>query len=249
MNPFSKARWSLREVADQRLRSFQGLAERRSLREAIEGKSRRGEVAIVAELKRRSPSQGELRETVDLISLAKSLEAAGAVAISVLTAEEFGGSLEDLKAVKRAVSVPVLRKDFIVHEFQLHESLAAGADAVLLIARLLRERTPSFVEKALELGLEPLVEVHAEEELKYALSSRAKLIGINNRDLETLEVDLARTEELLPLLGDRTVVSESGIRDKKDLERVLRAGAKAALIGTALMKAPDPAERLREFLS
>lgn len=243
--------WSLRRVVDQRLRAFGRLVERRSLKEAIEEKSKRNDIAIIAELKRRSPSSGELRRIEDPASLAKSLEAAGAAAISVLTAEEFGGCLEDLKAVKRAVSIPVLRKDFIVHELQLYESLAAGADAVLMIARLLKEKTPSFVEKASQLGLEALVEVSSAEELeKYALPSSAKLIGINNRDPETLKVNLARTEELLPLVPQgRIVVSESGIENKEHLRRVLRAGAKAALIGTALMKAPSPAERLREFLS
>ncbi|MBD3387845.1 MAG: indole-3-glycerol phosphate synthase TrpC [Candidatus Altiarchaeales archaeon] len=219
--------------------------KRRSLVDAV---AKRG-VSVIAEVKRRSPSDGELN-LVDSVGTAVTYESSGASAISVLTDEKhFGGTLNDLKAVKAAVDIPVLRKDFIVDELQLYESLVYRADAVLLIAAILKEETPVFVEKARLLGLDCLVEVHDEDDLKYALSSKAKLIGVNNRNLETFEVDLAVTENLAPMIPkDRLIVAESGVHTREDVLRMKEAGADAILVGTSLMRSGDLESKMRELL-
>lgn len=219
--------------------------KRRSLVAAL----KKDGLTVIAEVKKASPSEGRLND-VDAAQTALMYEAAGAGAVSVLTEEKhFKGSLQDLKEVKEAVGIPVLRKDFIVDEFQLHEALVYGADAVLLIATLLKEKTKKYVKKAHSLGLECLVEVHDEAELKYALDSGAKMIGINNRNLSTLEVELGTTERIAPLVPkDRLIVAESGVKSKADADRMRAAGVDAILVGSALMKADDPKKKLGEIL-
>jgi indole-3-glycerol phosphate synthase len=198
---------------------------------------------VVAELKRRSPSRGEIRPDFDAVGCAKAYADAGAAALSVLTdARYFGGSLPLLDAVRTAVGVPLLRKDFIVDAYQVDEARAHGADAILLIARALPsgELRP-LRERAARLGLDVLVEVHDEEEVEAALAAGADLVGINNRDLATFEADLAVSERLAPRLAGRgvVVVAESGIFTPADVGRLEAAGVDAVLVGEALMRERD----------
>jgi indole-3-glycerol phosphate synthase len=205
--------------------------------------------AVIAEVKRSSPSAGTIRDA-DAAEQARIYEAAGAAAISVLTEpRHFDGSLLDLQAARRAVDLPVLRKDFVIHPAQLIESRAAGADAVLLMAPAVSElELKALVAAAADLGLDALVEAHAEEDLDRALATDAELIGINARDLETLEVDLGRALALLERIpGDRVAVAESGISTREHVERALAAGARAVLVGEALMRADDPGATLRSL--
>jgi indole-3-glycerol phosphate synthase len=211
---------------------------------------RGADVAVIAEVKRRSPSKGPLAPGLVPADTARLYEGAGAAAISVLTdARYFGASLDDLEAVRGAVDTPVLRKDFILGEYQVLESRAFGADALLLIAAALgRDDLSDLVEYARILGMEALVEVHDEAELDAALDAGAPLIGINNRDLRTFETDLGTTRRLAPLVPDRhLVVSESGIRERRQVEELRRLGVRAVLVGEALVTAPSPAAKLREL--
>jgi len=220
---------------------------RRSLVEAV--KSASG-VALIAEAKRASPTEGRIAD-YDIVEAAKTFEVHGVSAVSVLTDHKyFGGSIEDLDLVKKAVDLPVLRKDFIVDKIQLTEALLHGADAVLLIAAILGARTVEFVDAAHEMGLECLLEVHGESDVNFALKSSARLIGVNNRDLRTLNVDLSTFERVAPLIPkDRLLVAESGIRTRDDVARMREAGADAVLIGSSIMKSPDIAEKLKELTS
>lgn len=207
--------------------------------------------AVIAEVKRASPSKGIIRENINPEQLARDYEGAGASAISVLTDQEFfRGSLSDLRKVKTAVNVPVLRKDFIIDEYQVYESRAFGADAILLIvAALDRERLKRFMEVASEVCLQCLVEVHDESELATAVDLKAPIIGINNRNLKTFEVSLDVSTRLLPMVHGAKRVSESGIFSQADLAHLGRSGADAVLIGEALMRHHNPAEKLRELVS
>lgn len=211
-----------------------------------------GERNIIAEIKRKSPSKGELRGDIDPEYFAGKYIEGGAKAISVLTEETFfGGSGDDLRRVaKVAGKIPVLRKDFIIDEAQLYESAYLGADMVLLIVRILtNDKLRSFTSRSAELGLTPLVEVHDEAELEKAIDIGAEIIGINNRDLYTFHVDIAVSEKLLPLVPKgKTAVIESGINAKSSMERLERLGADAFLIGEALVLADNPAEQLEIFL-
>ncbi len=206
---------------------------------------------VVAELKRRSPSKGEIRPDFDPVACAQAYAAAGAAAISVLTDHHFfGGELSYLDAVRRVVSLPLLRKDFIVDPYQIDEARAAGADAVLLIVRALDPDTLCALrERALVRGLDALVEIHNAAELETALEAGADLIGVNNRDLDTFKTDLAVTEALAPRLqaAGVTVVGESGIFSLDDVQRLERAGAHAVLVGEALMRQPDLGDALRQL--
>ena len=215
-----------------------------SLRAALAG----GAVAVVAEVKRRSPSEGDLRGDLDPAGRARSYVAGGARAVSVLTDETyFGGTLGDLAAVRAAVAVPVLRKDFILDELQLVEARGAGASAVLLIVRALAAgRLRSLAAAARGLGLETLVEAHSEMELEQALRVEATVVGVNSRDLETFAVDLAVAERLLALVpAGIPAVAESGVRGVADVERLARAGADAVLVGGSLSRAGDPERAVR----
>ena len=201
-------------------------------------------LAVIAEVKRRSPSRGDLAPALDPVAQAKAYAAGGAAAVSVLTNEEFfGGSLSDLTAVRQAVPVPVLRKDFIIERAQIWESRAAGADAVLLIvAALSDEALISLLAEADQAGVEALVEVHNETEIGRALTAGARVIGVNNRDLTTFNVDLAVAQRLAPLLRGRgLIIAESGISQPAHAVAMDAAGYDAILVGEALVMADDPA--------
>lgn len=209
-----------------------------------------GPVRIVAEVKRASPSAGAIRAGLDAVAQARAYASAGAAAISVLTdGPGFGGSLADLAAVRGAVGVPLLRKDFVVDAYQLLEARAHGADAALLIvAALGPEELRALLDACGALGLAALVEVHDEPEAEAALRAGARLVGVNNRNLRTFEVDLAVSERVLPgLPRDVRGVAESGVRSAADALRLRRAGAANLLVGEALVRAPDPGALLREM--
>jgi indole-3-glycerol phosphate synthase len=209
---------------------------------------RGGPARVIAEVKRRSPSAGAIDAGLDAPAQARRYAAAGAAAVSVLTdGPGFGGSLDDLRAVRAAVEVPLLRKDFVVDRYQLLEARAAGADAALLIvAALPAEALRRLLGDCAELGLAALVEVHDEAEVDVALAAGARIVGVNNRDLRTFAVDLATSERLLPRFpaGVRGV-AESGVRTAEDAARLRRAGAANLLVGEALVRAPDPGALLR----
>ncbi|MGZ8613016.1 MAG: indole-3-glycerol phosphate synthase TrpC [Actinomycetota bacterium] len=203
--------------------------------------------AVIAEVKRSSPSAGWIADA-DPGERARAYEGGGAAAVSVLTEHEhFGGTLADLRAVHMATGVPVLRKDFLIHPSQLMESRVEGADAVLLIAAALTElELKAMLAAADDLGLGVLVETHSERDLETALATGAEVVGVNARDLETLDVDLGRAIGLLGRVpGDRVAVLESGVATREDVERAAAAGAAAVLVGEALMRAPDPGAALR----
>ena len=211
---------------------------------------REGKLSFIAEIKQASPSSGILRKDFNPAAIAKIFEANSVQAISVLTEEEFFlGKLNHIEEVKKAVSLPVLRKDFIIDEMQVYESRAAGADAVLLIMAILTpEKFKLLFELARKLGMRALVEVHTEKELRKALSYGAELIGINNRNLHTFEVDLKTTEKLVPFIPSNVVkISESGINELKDILLLKGLGVDAVLVGTCLMKATDIAAKLKEL--
>ncbi|MGH7457516.1 MAG: indole-3-glycerol phosphate synthase TrpC [Longimicrobiaceae bacterium] len=203
---------------------------------------RRGEVALVAEIKTRSPSGGEIRPGADAAGVAARYEAGGAAALSVLTDRRFfGGSLDALRTVRARVRLPVLRKDFVLDQLQLWEARAAGADAVLLIVRLLDSHLlAELVSLARELGMAALVETHDEAEIERAHSAGASLVGVNNRDLATLETDLERCPELVSKLrAGVTAVAESGVSTRDYVQRLGRAGFDAVLVGESLLRQPD----------
>lgn len=208
-------------------------------------------INIIAEFKRRSPSKGIIRADANLTQIVHSYEAGGAVAISVLTEEDyFAGALDDLRAVKSAIELPVLRKDFVFDEYQVYESAEAGADAILLIAAVLDDETLSRLRELAEdeLGIDALVEVHDPEELIRATAIGATLIGVNNRNLRTFEtyIDISYSlRHYAPPNG--TLVSESGLRDAKDLRFLWDIGYHGFLIGETLMRADDPAQALRDL--
>jgi indole-3-glycerol phosphate synthase len=207
-------------------------------------------VRIIAEVKRASPSAGAIRQTADAAATARAYESHGAACISVLTDQvHFKGHLNDLRAVRAAVALPVLRKDFTIDAYQLLEARIAGADAVLLIAEILSDgELRELRERAERLGMTALVEFYEPMNLPRVLDSGATLIGINNRDLRTFETGLDRTLMLAPLVPkDRLVVSESGIRTRGDVARVRAAGARAVLVGESLMRADDLAAAFAEL--
>ncbi len=227
---------------------MQKLKERRSLYSAIIDARRRGMTPVIGEAKRESPSLGVIRDC-DVVKAALEIEEGGACAVSVLTDDSFGGVIGDLRKVKDSVKIPVLRKDFIVDEFQICEACSYGADCILLIASILKDETRRFVEKASFYGIESLVEVHTVDEIPYAVDSGAKLVGINNRDLETMKVDLKTTEKLIRKIPDNMLkISESGINNRKDIDRLSKAGADAFLIGTSIMKSGVIKSNVRRFV-
>jgi len=208
-------------------------------------------INIIAEFKRRSPSKGIIREGANPIEIARAYRAGGAVAMSVLTEEDyFAGSLEDLRQVKSAVDLPVLRKDFIVEEYQVYESAAAGADAILLIVAALDDELLVRLRRLAEdeLQMDALVEVHTSEEMKRAAACGAKLIGVNNRDLRTFEVSLEMSLSLArEAPSEALLISESGLKNSDDLKRLHDVGYRGFLIGETLMRAEDPEQALRSF--
>ncbi len=222
--------------------------ESRSLLEAV----REPGISLIAEYKRASPSRGDIRPGLDVQAAVAAYEAAGARALSVLTEERhFKGSLEDLRRARAASSLPLLRKDFIIDRYQIWEAAAAGADAVLLIvAALPAAELAALMAEAGRAGMETLVEVHGRSELETALEAGAPLVGINNRNLKTFEVDLETTLNLIEFVPHGvSVVSESGIRSAADVSRLSAAGVRAVLVGETLMRSPDPAAKVRELIS
>ena len=223
-----------------------GRPEQRPFGEAL---TRPG-LSIIAEFKRRSPSAGAIRDGAEPAEIARAYEEGGAAALSVLTdGPNFSGSLDDLVEARRACELPVLQKDFIVDRYQLCEAAVAGADAILLIvAALDRDRLAGLHSEARSLDLDCLVEVHTEPELETALTVDAEVIGINNRNLDDMSVDVQTTFELITdVPAGKTVVSESGISDRGTLQELDDVGVDAVLIGEALMRAEDPAAKVREL--
>ena len=208
-------------------------------------------VSIIAEHKRRSPSAGEIREGSSVGEVASAYERGGAAALSILTeGPHFGGALEDLRAARDASVLPILRKDFVVDPYQVYETAAWGADAMLLIvAALAPDELAALHREARGLDLDVLVEVHSEPELEAALEVDADVIGINNRDLTDFSVDVERTHELLAdVPAGKTVVSESGFHSREQLEELERIGVDAVLVGESLMRTPDPEAAVRTLL-
>lgn len=219
-----------------------------------------GDVALIAEVKKASPSKGVICENFDAVRIAREYEAAGASCLSVLTDEKFfQGSLDYLRQIRSAVKLPLLRKDFIIDERQILEAIEWGADAILLIVTILDDaRLERFHDLAIEAGLSVLVEVHDEAELKRAVAIGAQLIGVNNRDLKTFKVDLATTERLAAELSQipdpkpqtpRLLVAESGIYTSTDVVRLTKCGAGAILVGESLVRSGDIATNIRALLS
>lgn len=244
------------EATEERVRALEGrtfslppaAGPHRSLNRAVCRPP--GRNAIIAEVKFASPSRGRIRAPTSPDGIARDLVRGGCCALSVLTEPGFfAGSTASLTRVRGAVGVPVLRKDFIIHPVQLDETRALGADAVLLIAALLGDRLSGFVDRALALGIEPLVEVHTREEAEAAIRTRSNLIGVNNRDLGSMEIDLATTIALGPGIrkAGKRVVSESGIRSPDDI-RTLRDSCDAFLVGSSLMASEDPGKTLEALV-
>jgi indole-3-glycerol phosphate synthase len=230
------------EVARRRLQAPPPAPAGSDPRRAFAAALERPGMSLIAEHKRSSPSAGTIRDDLLLEDVVGAYERGGAAALSVLTeGPSFGGSLDDLRAARTASRLPILRKDFIVDPYQVHEALAGGADAILLIVAALDARElAGLYGLATELGLAVLVEVHDERELEVAASAGARLIGINNRDLATLEVDTRRTFELLDRVPDgAVVVAESGFSSRAELDELERAGVDAVLMGEALMRSED----------
>ena len=237
----------LRRSANALEEQLDRVAPPRDFRAAL---ARQGEVSLIAECKRRSPGAGPIRPDLDPGALTRGYEAAGASAISVLTDREyFGGSLADLASVRAAVKLPVLRKDFTLDTLHVIEARGGGADAVLLIVRILDDESLARLHTAVTaLGMSALVEVHDERELERALAVGADLIGINNRDLATFTTDLETSRRLLAdVPDDVVVVSESGIRTRSDVERLGDSGIDAILVGEALLAAADPSVAAAEL--
>ncbi len=221
---------------------------RRGFRTALAGHAA---PAVIAELKSASPSRGVIRAAYDPPAIARGYEAAGATALSVLTDTHFfGGSLDHLSAARAASRLPCLRKDFLIDPYQVEEARAAGADAVLVIVAAVEDgQGKELMASAADAGLDVLLEVHAEDELDWAVEAGATLIGVNNRDLATFRVTLETTERLAPRVAAGTLlVAESGIRSAADVQRMVRAGAHAVLVGEAFMERPDPGAALAEWL-
>ena len=233
------------------------LEERRSIKSAIGDAKARGKRPVIGELKRKGLKDAEIIEA-DATEAARGIEEGGACAVSVLTEEAFNGTLADLKAVKLAVSIPVLRKDFIFDEFQIMESYVHGADAILLIVRFLSERRViELVKKASSFGLECLVEIDSTSKDKLPdlreIEYRSILIGINNRDLDTLEVKLETFEAIAPEIKPKIpesvpLIAMSGIESSEDATRMFNAGADALLVGTSIMHATDITDKVRELV-
>jgi len=208
-------------------------------------------IGLIAEVKKASPSKGVIREDFDPVAIAKTYEESGASCLSVLTEQKFfQGKLEYLGMIRRAVKLPLLRKDFIIDEYQIYEARVAGADAILLIAACLeKKRIEDFLGMAAGLGLDVLVEAHTYKELDKALHAGAVLVGINNRDLSTFNVTVQTTLDLMKdIPEDRTVVSESGIKTREDVLMLQKAGVDAILVGESLMREKDIGRKVKELL-
>jgi len=247
------------EIIKKKRETIEKLKARRSIKEAILERKKAGKRAVIAEVKRRGLKAGEKAVEIEAAEAANRMKTGGACAISVLTDAAFSGSLEDLRNVKLSVELPVLRKDFIFDDFQVHESYAYGANAILLIARFLSaERLKELATQAYSLGMEALIEIDGvskDKILNHDVSGilSSSLLGINNRDLETFEVNLATFEEIAPevkpeLPADVLLVAMSGINSKEDARRMFEAGADALLVGTSIMNTADIERKVGEFV-
>lgn len=227
------------EVGSDPYHPMHGEIKRNNMRRFQNALQKRG---VIAEIKRKSPSKGALNLDLDPTSLAREYEAGGALAISVLTDYEgFGGTINDLIAVKKGVRIPVLQKDFIIDPIQIKQAIHVGADAILLIVAVLKERTVEFVELAEELGIDALVEVHDEKELKQAIECGARMIGVNNRDLKTFKVDMNLSLKLIEGVPKECLkVAESGVSSVEEAKNLFAGGFDALLIGETLVKHQDP---------
>ncbi|MEA3489574.1 MAG: indole-3-glycerol phosphate synthase TrpC [Candidatus Omnitrophota bacterium] len=213
--------------------------------------SRKGHVNLIAEIKKSSPSKGIIRADFDPLKIALTYHIAGASAISILTDERFfDGKLEYLTMIKKRVMIPILRKDFIIDEYQVYESAVAGADAILLIAQILtQEELNRYLGISKDLGMDVLVEVHNEEDAEKALNASASIIGINNRDLTTFNIDISTTQRLLRLIPEtKVIVSESGIESYEQVMFLKSLGVNAVLIGETFMRAGNIGEKVRELM-
>ncbi|MCX5725666.1 MAG: indole-3-glycerol phosphate synthase TrpC [Candidatus Saganbacteria bacterium] len=240
-----KVRYTFADMA----KASRGLPRPRNFEKALP----KGKLSLIAEIKRASPTAGAIRDGLEPTFIAKTYEECGASAISILTdAKFFAGSIDDLKKAKDSTTIPVLRKDFIIDTSQIFESRIAGADAILLIASVLKEgELHDFVRLTHDLGMKCLLEVHDEKDTERALNSEAKIIGINNRDLQTFTVDLETTPRLIasfPELKKIMVVSESGIRSRKDVEMLRSCGVDAILVGETLLRSRDILAKIQELI-
>lgn len=241
--------WAKHQLSEDELKTrVQGLSATRPFIEAI---NKPRHIALVAEIKKQSPSRGTIRDNFNLREIARIYQEVGVQAVSVLTEEDyFGGSITYLNEAKNITEAPILRKDFILEPYQIYESRYFGADAILLIADLLsKDKLAELIKIASGIGLDYLVEVHTEKELKKALDLKAPLIGINNRDLRTLEVDFKTTEKLFPLIPkDKIVIVESGIKTYQDILFLKVLGVSAVLVGEAFMEAADIRKKVEEVM-
>jgi indole-3-glycerol phosphate synthase len=245
------ARKTSRAELDERIASIQPALNPIPSLKVLKGSPNKGEVSIIAEVKRSSPSKGSLATISDPAGLAKAYQEAGAAVISVLTERRrFGGSLADLSAVRASVTIPVLRKDFMVDEYQFYEARAHGADLVLLIvAALSQSELQEFIELTSLLGMHALVEVHTADELERALQLSPEIIGVNSRNLKTLDVDPEVFAKLIPLIPEEIArVAESGIASREDVIFTQKYGADAVLVGEALVRGTEPGRALRALL-
>lgn len=226
------------------------MLERGEPRDFIAALQAASRIALIAEVKKASPSAGIICKDFDPVRIAKEYEAAGATCLSVLTDENFfQGSLDYLRQIRAAVKLPLLRKDFIIDERQIIEAIEWGADAILLIVAILDDaRLKRFHSLATGAGLAVLVEVHDEVELERAMAIDAELVGVNNRDLKSFKVDLGTTERLAKMLSSSLLVAESGIHTRADVERLAKCGAKAILVGESLMKNGNIRAKVKELL-
>ncbi len=237
-----------RRSADQLMERVADLDGTRGFTRSL---SSAGHLAVIAEIKRRSPSKGDLNAELDPTEMARTYERGGASCLSVLTDEpHFGGSIDDLQTARAACQLPVIRKDFTVSELDVVDTRMIGADCVLLIAAALdRHQLRGFHQLATEIGLDALVEIHDEAELEMALDAEATLIGVNQRDLVTFEVDHDRAVRMAGVIGDHAVkVAESGVRGGDDARSLERAGYQAVLVGETLVTSGDPAESIAELI-
>ena len=250
------------EILKRKRETIEKLKQRRSIKEAISATKKAGNRPVIAEVKRRGLKEGEEAVEIEAVEAANQMEKGGACALSVLTDAAFSGSLGDLKTVKLSADLPVLRKDFIFDDFQVYESYAYGANAILLIARFLSaERLNELAKMASSLGMESLIEIDSESkdkifdaDLDLPEISSSSLIGINNRDLNTFEVNLATFEEIAPevkpeLPADVPLVAMSGIGSKEDARRMFEAGADALLVGTSIMNAENIEGKVRNLVN
>lgn len=220
----------------------------RNFKEAI---SRKGQINLIAEIKKASPSKGVLREDFEPVEIARAYEASGACALSILTEEKFfQGSIGYLKTVREAVNLPILRKDFIIDEYQIYESVCSGADAILLIAQLLSgEQLKEFYALCTRLQLDAVCEVHNEDELDKVLAADCAIIGINNRDLDTFKEDLQVSARLIKKIPKgKIIISESAIKSRKDIKYLQSLGVNTVLVGEAFMRSADIEAKVKELL-